>query len=146
MNGRPGDPDGDLLARHQARARGPAADVLGHEVVAVDHSRAAIELRFQARPEFCNPMGVVQGGLLMAMLDQSLVDAVMVATDMAQRVMTLEMQTQFLQPALPGALACEAKVTRAGRSTAFAEARLCDDAGNLLATATGVAALQPRET
>jgi acyl-coenzyme A thioesterase PaaI-like protein len=54
------------------------------------------------------------------------------------------MQTQFQRPAFPGRLTCDAVVTQAGKTTAFAESRLFDGDGKLLATATGVAALQPR--
>lgn len=137
--------DDTLLTRHRTRERGPAAAMLGHEVLAVDAAAGAIRTAFVAQPDFCNPLGVVQGGLLIAMLDQALVDAVMVATDMAQRVMTLELQTQFLRPAYPGRLICEARVTRHGRTTAFAEAQLQDEAGQLLTSATAVAALKPRK-
>jgi uncharacterized protein (TIGR00369 family) len=135
----------ELLEQHRARERGPAAGLLGHQVVSLDRETGTIRTRFQARPEFCNPMGVVQGGILMAMLDQALVDATMLATDMQYAVMTLEMESQFLNPAYPGELFCETKVRRAGRSTAFVEGTLSNGEGVELVTASVVAVLRKKQ-
>ena len=42
------------------------------EITAVDPEAGTIEVQFQARPEFANPIGNVQGGFLAAMLDDSM--------------------------------------------------------------------------
>ena len=50
----------------------PAALLLGREVVATDSGAGTAELRFQARPDFLNRRGYIQGGMLAAMLDSTL--------------------------------------------------------------------------
>lgn len=51
--------------------------------------------------------------------------------------MTLDMQTAFLAPGR-GDLFAEGRVVRAGRSIVFAEAEIRDEAGELVARATGL--------
>lgn len=60
----------DVMA---GRAAPPAAAVLlGWELVAVDPDAGTIEVAFRATEQFLNPVGVVQGGFLAAMLDDTL--------------------------------------------------------------------------
>ncbi|MDP6343119.1 MAG: PaaI family thioesterase [Alphaproteobacteria bacterium] len=133
------------LDRQRNRDRGPAARLLGHRLLAVEPETAAVELAYEARADFFNPMGVMQGGFTAAMLDQALVDAVVARADMRQAVTVLETQCCFLRAIGPGELRCRAEVVHLGRSTAFAEARLYGPDGALAATATAVTALGPRE-
>jgi acyl-coenzyme A thioesterase PaaI-like protein len=57
----------------------PAAVTLGWELLAVDPDAGTIEVAFTAGDRFLNPVGVVQGGFLAAMLDDTL-GAALVAT------------------------------------------------------------------
>jgi acyl-coenzyme A thioesterase PaaI-like protein len=50
----------------------PAAILLGWELVAVDPEAGTIEVAFTASEQFLNPAGVIQGGFLAAMLDDTL--------------------------------------------------------------------------
>jgi hypothetical protein len=50
----------------------PAATTLGWELLHVDPGQGTIEVAFTAGESFTNPMGVVQGGFLAAMLDDTL--------------------------------------------------------------------------
>lgn len=50
----------------------PAALLLGWELVAIDPEEGTIEVAFQAGSQFTNPVGVIQGGFLAAMLDDTL--------------------------------------------------------------------------
>jgi Integrase core domain len=50
----------------------PAAQLLGWKLLEVDPERTTIKVEFQARPEFVNPVGLIQGGFLAAMLDDTL--------------------------------------------------------------------------
>jgi acyl-coenzyme A thioesterase PaaI-like protein len=50
----------------------PAAVLLGWELIAVDPEAGAIEVAFTASEQFLNPAGVIQGGFLAAMLDDTL--------------------------------------------------------------------------
>lgn len=49
-----------------------AADTLGWELLAIDPDTGTIEVGFEASDAFLNPLGVVQGGFLAAMLDDTM--------------------------------------------------------------------------
>jgi acyl-coenzyme A thioesterase PaaI-like protein len=46
----------------------PAAVTLGFKLLDIDPERGTIRAQFEAKQEFLNPLGVVQGGFLAAML------------------------------------------------------------------------------
>jgi acyl-coenzyme A thioesterase PaaI-like protein len=50
----------------------PVADLLGWQLESIDPSEGTIRVRFQARQEFTNPLGNIQGGILAAMLDDTM--------------------------------------------------------------------------
>ena len=50
----------------------PCAEPLGRRLVAHDEERGWIKFEFEGRPEFMNPAGRVQGGLLTARLDDTM--------------------------------------------------------------------------
>jgi uncharacterized protein (TIGR00369 family) len=136
--------DEALLTRFQnAKRRPPASDTLGFHVVRVDQAKMQIEVTCEGRPEFCNPAGQVQGGFLMAMLDETMSVAAVVASNMTAFVPTLEMKTSFLRPALPGTLKVVGRVAKWGRQICFLEGELYDAEGRLLAKATSTAMPQP---
>lgn len=136
--------DEAMLARFQgARSRPPASETLGFEMVRIDQAALEIEVAFTALPAFCNPMGQVQGGFLMAMLDETMSVAGVVASNMTAFMPTLEQKTSFLRPAFPGRLTCVARVVKWGRSIAFSEASLFDAQGRLLARSTATAMPTP---
>jgi len=121
----------------QVYARNPIATLLAAEPLACDPAAGRITIAFEARPEFCNLLGTVQGGMLAAMLD--LVMSFSVLCTMGgpgYAVPTIDMHTHFLSPARAGRLVGEGAVVRKGRSIAYMEGRLRDGQGNLLTTAT----------
>ena len=50
----------------------PAAATLGFKLLEIDPARGTIRVQFEGKREFLNPLGVVQGGFLAAMLDDTL--------------------------------------------------------------------------
>ncbi len=123
----------------------PASRLLGVDVQSIDAEAGIAVVAFTARPDFCNPMGVVQGGFLVAMLDDAMAIAAVGKSGFSVFVPTLELKTSFLKPAFPGRLIATARVLQWGKSTVFLEARMQDEAGNLLAVASATAKLVPRE-
>lgn len=143
---KPVEPQSDaaILARFQnARTRPPATETLGFTVVRVDQAGKEIEATFEAKREFTNPAGQIQGGFLMAMLDETMSVAGVVASNMTAFIPTLEMKTSFLRPALPGQLRCVGRVAKWGKQIAFLEGELYDAEGRLLAKASSTAMPQP---
>ena len=124
-------------------SRPPCADTLGWEFVAADADLGTIDLRFEARPDFRNPGGTIQGGFVAAMLDDLLGSAVLVKSDGAFFTATIDLNVQFVAPVHPGAVFGHGRVVSMGRSIAFAAGELRDSEGALLATATASARLVP---
>jgi uncharacterized protein (TIGR00369 family) len=117
----------------------PAAKTLGWEILQVDAELGTIRVAFQARQEFLNPVGVVQGGFLAAMLDDTLGPALAATLEPGQFAPTLELKVSFLRPASPGQLIGTGRVVHRGGTIAFLEGSLADPQGQLVATATATA-------
>jgi len=139
--------DESLLARFQnANNEPPATETIGFRVVRVDQANKEIEAVCEGRPAFCNPAGQVQGGFVMAMLDETMSVAAVVASGMTAFVPTLEMKTSFFRPALPGPLTVIGRVAKWGRQICFLEGELYDPEGRLLAKATSTGMPTPFKT
>ena len=121
--------------------RPPCADLLGWQLLDARPAEGWIRIGFEGKPEFRNPAGVIQGGLLSAMLDDTMGPAVLVMTEGRLYTATISMTVSFLAPAKVGPIFGEAKVVHLGKTVAFVEGRLTDEAGTLLATATANARL-----
>lgn len=125
--------------------RPPCADLLGWTLLDQDAARGWIKLAFEARPEFLNPAGFVQGGLIAAMLDDTMGPAALIMSEGRLYTATIDMNVSFLAPARPGRLIGEGQVVQMGKSVAFLEGRLMDETGTLIARATSSARLVPTE-
>jgi uncharacterized protein (TIGR00369 family) len=103
--------------------------------------RGWIRIGFDGKREFCNPAGFIQGGILGAMLDDTMGPAVFVMTEGRLYTATITMTVNFLAPAKVGRIVGEAKVTQLGKTVAFVEGRLMAGDGVVLATSTASARL-----
>ncbi len=125
--------DAELLERMRTRIP-PTAQLLGQELLALDSAAGTVRMQFLGKPEFCNPMGNVQGGILAAMLDDCAAFAVIVKSQRRIVVPTIEFKVSFLAPARLGrAIIAEGRCLKLGRTIAFAESDLFDPEGRLLA-------------
>jgi uncharacterized protein (TIGR00369 family) len=120
----------------------PIATLLGFELHAVDPEAMIIEVGFTARPEFCNPAGDIQGGMLAAMLDDTLGPALVATLDDGQWAPTTDLHVQFLAPARPGLLTGRGRVTRKGRAVAFLAGELSDSDDRVVATGMATATIR----
>ena len=119
----------------------PSSRLLGWHVLDARPREGWIRIGFDGKRDFCNPAGFIQGGILTAMLDDTMGPAVFTMTDGKLYTATITMTVNFLSPARPGPIIGEAKVTQLGRTVAFVEGRLMAEDGTLLATATTSARL-----
>lgn len=117
----------------------PAAATLGWELSWVAPERGEIEVFFDARDGFTNPMGSIQGGFLTAMLDDTLGPALVATLPDGEFAVTLELKVSFLRPASPGRITGTGRVVHRGGSIAFLAGELRDETGELLASATATA-------
>jgi uncharacterized protein (TIGR00369 family) len=120
----------------------PAARTLGWELLDVDPDQGTVRVAFQAREEFLNPAGVIQGGFLAAMLDDTLGPALVATLPAEQFGATLDLHVQFLRPAHPGRLLGEGRVVKRGKEVAFLAGELIGPDGKPVAVATATARIQ----
>lgn len=123
--------------------RPPCAELLGWEVVDARPADGWIRIRFEARPEFVNPAGHIQGGFLAAMLDDTMGPAMFIYAEGRMFTPTIQLHVSYLAPARPGPLYSEGQVVQAGKTIAFLEGRLMDLSGTVVAKATATARLVP---
>lgn len=116
--------------------RPPAAELLDWQFVDFDETEKRIRVSFGGSVGFTNPSGFIQGGFLVAMLDEVMGCAVTAATRAAQFTTTISMSVDFVRPASPGRIVGEGRITSMGKSVAFLEGKLFDGEGKLLARAT----------
>ena len=119
----------------------PSARLLGWRLLDVRPWDGWLKVGFDGRPEFCNPAGFIQGGILSAMLDDSMGPAVFVTSDGRFYATTISLTVNFIAPARPGPLIAEAQVIQIGKSIAFMEGKLIANDGTVLATASTTARL-----
>lgn len=120
----------------------PAAVALGWELLSVDPDAGTIEVAFTASDRFLNPVGVVQGGFLAAMLDDTLGPALVATLGPDQFAPTTDLHVQFLRPARPGRLVGRGRIVRRGKDIGFMSGELVDSAGAVVATATATAQIR----
>jgi uncharacterized protein (TIGR00369 family) len=123
----------------------PCAKLLGWHVLDARPEEGWIRVGFEGRPEFLNPAGYIQGGLLAAMLDDTMGPAVFAHTEGATYTATIDFNVSFIAPAKPGPLVGEGRIIKLGKSVGFLEAYLCDAAGEMIAHATSTVRLIPAE-
>ena len=115
----------------------PAAQSLGKKVLEVDPARGYVKASYVAGENFINRGGRIFGGYLCAMLDSLCGHA----TRLTHREpntpqVTLELKTSFIGRADVGTYIGEGWVRHRGKSIAFAEAELRNEAGELIARAS----------
>jgi len=117
------------------------ANTLGIEFVAIDPDAGTIEVRFEGKPEFCNPAGNIQGGFLAAMLDDTMGPALAAMLKAGEFAPTLNLNVQFHRPARTGVVTGQGRVTLKGGNVCHLAGELFQD-GKLVASATATAAIR----
>ena len=124
-----------------ALPRPPCAETLGWEVVDARPADGWIRTRFEARPEFVNPAGFVQGGFLAAMLDDTMGPALTSTLDAGEFAPTLSLNVQFHRPAKVGTLKGMGRVVTRGREICHLSGELSQN-DRVVATATATAIIR----
>jgi uncharacterized protein (TIGR00369 family) len=119
----------------------PSSKLLGWHLIDARPAEGWVRIGFDGRGDFCNPAGFIQGGILSAMLDDTMGPAVFVMTEGRLYTATISMTVNFLSPAKPGPIVGEATVRQLGKTIAFIEGSLSAEDGTVLATAVTSARL-----
>ena len=114
---------------------------LGFEFLNVDAERGSIEISFEAKPEFLNPAGNVQGGFLAAMLDDTMGPALVATLGSGEFAPTVNLNVQFHRPAKAGALKGVGRVVLRGKEICQLNGELLQS-DKIVATATATAVVR----
>ena len=123
----------------------PVSKLLGWHLLDARPEEGWVRIGFDGKAEFRNPAGFIQGGILSAMLDDTMGPAVLVKSAGALYPSSIDMNLSFLGAARPGPLGCEGEVLRLGKTIGFVEGRLMDADGRVLVRATSSVLLVPAE-
>ena len=125
----------------------PAASaLLGWTLRAIDPSAGTIEIGFTADARFANPQGMVQGGIIAAMLDDTHGPALFAQLDGTMFPVTVDCAISFIRSARFGQFTGRGRVVSCGKTIAFTEAELFDEAGEMVARGTFTSRLVPGKT
>ena len=116
----------------------PFVELLGLELISFEGGQAEIALSL--RDELTNNWSVLHGGAVMTLLDVVMAHAARSPNQPgiaeSQGVVTVEMKTTFMRPGL-GRVVAKGRIVHRSASMAFCEASLFDEAGAIVAQATG---------
>jgi uncharacterized protein (TIGR00369 family) len=114
---------------------GPLTDMLHIRRIKSESGRAEFEL--EVAPEVLNPNGVLAGPAVYAMVDYSMGAATVSALEPGNYCATIEIKMSYLSSVRSGIVRAETEVIRKGRQIVFLESKVRDEAGKLIATASG---------
>jgi uncharacterized protein (TIGR00369 family) len=117
------------------------AATLGMTITRVSAEEGVVEADFEGKPEFTNPVGSVQGGILAAMLDDTMGPALACQLAAGEFAPTLNLNISFLKPARPGKLRGVGRVVRKGKDVCYLAGELFQG-DELVASATATALIR----
>ena len=100
---------------------------------------------FVSTEAHCHSGFVVQGGFVAGMLDSAMSMAVLAHTDCELSPASLELKVSYLKTTTKGINRAVGWVVQAGKTIAFVEGELYNEAGELLARASSSARLVPNQ-
>ena len=122
------------------------AGALGMEKVVERGENGRAVIHYRARMDMCHSGGIVQGGFVTGWIDAAMAHVVMAQSEDAANPLSLEIKVSFLNPATPGLIIAEAWIERSGKSIAFLEGLIKNEAGVVLAKATSTMKLVRKRT
>jgi acyl-CoA thioesterase len=119
---------------------GGLQETLGQvRVIRFDPGHAAIEYR--CRPEMCHSGGVAQGGFVAGWIDAAMAHAIIAKYGRERVPISLELKISYFAATNPGLVTAEGWIEGGGGRTLFAEGKLSDANGKLLAKGTSTITL-----
>ncbi len=116
----------------------------GMRLLQLDKESNRATLEFNCLPAFCHTnQSVAQGGFVTAWLDAAMAHAMILTTDPAVSVASMDINVRFLERVGPGPVHATGWLVRRGRKVGSLAAELRTPDGRLLATATSSGMLVP---
>jgi uncharacterized protein (TIGR00369 family) len=104
------------------------------KLAAISFDKALVELHLGG----CHlqPFGIVHGGVLATLIDTATFWAIFLRLSEDAGLVNIDLKLNYLQPVQKGRLQAEGRAIRNGNSISYAEARVIDEEGRLLAHGT----------
>lgn len=119
----------------------PLAVSLGAQLLHVERDPTRVTLAFAPNSTFLQGNGVVQGGIVCAMLDFSMAFAMLAQLPLGDTAASVTISISFLRPVQPGKLLATGSVDRLGKNIGFVQGMLVTPDRKLLATASSTFAV-----
>lgn len=100
----------------------------------VSYTEDTCTVEFDVEDFMYNPMGVLHGGVIAFVLDNSMGH---LCKKVIGAAVTVEMKVQYMKAIKTGKLTCTAMFLKKGRNISFLESKMFDGDGNIVALATG---------
>lgn len=100
----------------------------------IDIDRADVVIRLA--PCHLQPFGIVHGGVVATIIDTATFWAAFLRLPEADGLVNVDLKLNYLQAAVDGRLTASGACLRSGRSVSYAEAKVYDDHGRLIAHGT----------
>ncbi|TDF80817.1 PaaI family thioesterase [Pseudomonas sp. H9] len=113
-----------------------AAYLLGWSFIDYIPKHRQIEVSFNALATFTNPLGGIQGGMMTAMLDDTMGPTVYANLEKNQGAVTVKLSTFYKRAAKPGHITGIGRLVKCGPKYWYTAGMLKDSDDNILATAT----------
>lgn len=113
--------------KKEGRLANPFFCLMGIDVVSVEAGKAV--LRMDVRPDMCNGVGWLQGGIFTALADEAMALAISPMLSPYEGIATISESTSFIRGTREGVLIAEGRVIRKGRRVAFMEGEVRADNG-----------------
>jgi acyl-CoA thioesterase len=119
--------------KKQGRLANPFFCLMGIDVASVEPGKAV--LRMEVRPDMCNGVGWMQGGMFTALADEAMALTLYTVLSPNEVIATISESTSFIKGVREGFLIAEGHIIKKGRRVAFAEGevRVDDQEKTLLA-------------
>ncbi len=112
----------------------PYPSHMAMRLAAIGIDRADIEL--DAGPCHLQPFGIVHGGVLATLIDTATFWAAFMRIPEDAGLVNIDLKLNYLKPVIGGRLTAKGQAIRSGKSISYAEARVLNAGGELLAHGT----------
>ena len=130
--------DSTYLDALRARAsKLPFFRLIGLEVVAMAPGRSVLAIRH--RPDLAQPVGILHGGVMAALVDTGIAYAVLARDEIRPlveaggSVVAIDLRIKYFRPVAAGRLTCVSTVTRMGRRIIHGESVVTNEDGKEVA-------------
>lgn len=113
--------------REGRKGLNPFLEFLDVELVEMSDGRVCF--RMPVRPEYMQGAKIMQGGLIVALADETIAHAMMTQLDPDEGLTTIELKSNFLSGVSRGELVAEAKVFKKGQRLMIGDCMVTDDRG-----------------